>query len=98
MSSGATAGARILCLRIGGNDLLSALRLRRPPGVTLYVTPLGTLIDCLVGLCKPAGYTSSPPPSSNMVKYPKNCNGVAPPCRTICTVCGGAPGYVFLAI
>ena len=33
-----------------------------------------------------------------MVKYPKNRNGVAPPCRTICTVCGGAPGYVFLAI
>ena len=36
--------------------------------------------------------------STDIVKYPKNRNGVAPPFRTICTVCGGAPGYVFLAI
>ena len=53
--------AHILCLRIGGNDLLSQLHLRRPPDVTLYATPLGTLIDCLVGLCKPAGYLLSAP-------------------------------------
>ncbi|WP_298639537.1 HpcH/HpaI aldolase/citrate lyase family protein [uncultured Cardiobacterium sp.] len=53
--------ARILCLRIGGNDLLSQLHLRRPPDATLYASPLGTLIDRLVGLCKPAGYLLSAP-------------------------------------
>ena len=34
----------------------------------------------------------------DIVKHPKNRNSVAPPCRTICTVCSGAPCYVFLAI
>ena len=53
--------AQILCLRIGGNDLLSALHLRRPPDATLYATPLVSLIDRLVGLCKPQGYLLSAP-------------------------------------
>ena len=34
----------------------------------------------------------------DIVKYLKNRNGFAPPCRTACTVCGGVPCYVFLAI
>ena len=43
----------------------------------------------------------------HIAKYPKNRNGVAPPCCTTCTtcttctactVCGGVPCYVFLAI
>ena len=33
-----------------------------------------------------------------IVKYLKNRNGVAPPCRTTYTVCGGAPCYAFLSI
>ena len=52
---------RILCLRIGGNDLLNHLHMRRPPGVTLYHTPLGSLIDRLVGVFKPYGYHLSAP-------------------------------------
>ena len=34
----------------------------------------------------------------HMVKHLKNRNGVASPCRTICTVCGDAPCYAFLSI
>ena len=51
----------ILCLRIGGNDLLNHLHMRRPPGVTLYHTPIGSLIDRLVGIFKPHGYHLSAP-------------------------------------
>src|SRR4030095_9912890 len=32
---------RILCLRIGGNDLLRCLNLRRPKDRTIYDTPIG---------------------------------------------------------
>jgi citrate lyase beta subunit len=39
---------RILSLRIGGNDLLQRLGLRRPRGRTLYATPLGLVITQLV--------------------------------------------------
>ncbi len=35
---------RILSLRIGGNDLLQCLGLRRGPGRTIYETPLGPVI------------------------------------------------------
>ena len=35
---------------------------------------------------------------ADIVKHLKNRNGVAPPCRTTCTVCGGAPCYAFLSI
>ena len=51
----------ILCLRIGGNDLISHLHLRRPRDATLYTTPVGSLIDRLVGIYKPHGYHLSAP-------------------------------------
>jgi citrate lyase beta subunit len=35
---------RVFALRIGGNDLLRVLGMRRPRGVTLYDTPLGALL------------------------------------------------------
>jgi citrate lyase beta subunit len=47
---------RIVALRIGGNDLLRLLGLKRLPGVTIYDTPLGTLIPQLVMAFKPHGY------------------------------------------
>ena len=52
---------KTLCLRIGGNDLLSCLHLRRPKQVTIYQTPVGLLIAQLAGLFIPAGFQLSAP-------------------------------------
>ena len=52
---------RVLALRIGGNDLLACLRLRRPRQATIYATPLGTLIDQLVGCFVPYGFYLTAP-------------------------------------
>jgi len=46
----------ILALRIGGNDLLRLLGLKRRPGISIYQTPLGTLIPQLVMCFRPHGY------------------------------------------
>lgn len=48
-------------LRVGGNDLLSLLRLRRIPGVTLYETPLVKTLAELVTIFAPAGFSLSAP-------------------------------------
>lgn len=53
--------AQILCLRIGGNDLLNHLHMRRPRGASIYETPIGDLINRLVGIFKPHGYHLSAP-------------------------------------
>lgn len=51
----------ILAIRVGGNDLLACLRMRRLPDVTLYESPLGSLIYRLLGVFVPHGfYLSSP--------------------------------------
>ena len=52
---------RILSLRIGGNDLLNLLSLRRERGVLLYDTPLSHVVDRLVTLFKPFGFNLSAP-------------------------------------
>lgn len=52
---------RVLTLRIGGNDLLSLLGMRRPRGKTLYQTPLGQVIARLVTTFKPSGFNLSAP-------------------------------------
>lgn len=52
---------RILCLRIGGNDLLNLLGLRRARGATVYDTPLRGVIADLVCVFHPAGYQLSAP-------------------------------------
>ncbi|WP_372426744.1 HpcH/HpaI aldolase/citrate lyase family protein [Salinarimonas chemoclinalis] len=57
----ATARGRVLALRIGGNDLLACLGLRRMPGETLYEGPLGPLVAQLVGLMIPAGFALTAP-------------------------------------
>ncbi|ADV67802.1 HpcH/HpaI aldolase/citrate lyase family protein [Deinococcus maricopensis] len=49
------------CVRVGGNDLLGLLGMRRTRGVTAYHTPLGPLIDRLVSLFKPWGLNVSAP-------------------------------------
>ncbi|OBX80133.1 HpcH/HpaI aldolase/citrate lyase family protein [Faucicola atlantae] len=52
---------RVLALRIGGNNLLACLRLRRPRQTTIYATPIGTLIDQLVGCFVPYGFYLTAP-------------------------------------
>ncbi|MET3133856.1 citrate lyase beta subunit [Oxalobacteraceae bacterium GrIS 1.11] len=53
--------ARILALRIGGNDLLALLGLRRPGTGTIYQTPLGPVIARLVTTFRPHGFQLSAP-------------------------------------
>lgn len=52
---------RILTLRIGGNDLLNQIGMRRPKHGTIYQTPLGNIICRLVHLFKPHGFHLSAP-------------------------------------
>jgi citrate lyase beta subunit len=52
---------RILALRIGGNDLLSILGIRRPRDRTLYRTPLGHTIAQIVTVFKPFGFQITAP-------------------------------------
>lgn len=52
---------QILCLRIGGNDLLNLLGIRRGRGATVYDTPLRDTIADLVRIFHPAGYHLSAP-------------------------------------
>lgn len=51
----------VLTLRIGGNDLLNTLGLRRPRRGTLYDGPLGQVIGQLVTIFMPAGFTLTAP-------------------------------------
>ena len=51
----------ILALRIGGNDLLHHLGLRRPTHKTLYETPLGFIIYQLITTFKPYGFELTAP-------------------------------------
>ena len=51
----------ILTLRIGGNDLLALLGLRRPRNGTIYRTPLGPLIGRLVTTFRPYGFGLTAP-------------------------------------
>ncbi|MBB6098634.1 citrate lyase beta subunit [Deinobacterium chartae] len=52
---------RILSLRIGGNDLLNLLGLRRVRGRTVYETPLAPVITQLLTAFKPYGFNLSAP-------------------------------------
>lgn len=52
---------RILALRIGGNDLMQSMGLRRSPGRTAYDGPLGTVIAMLVSTFAPWGFPLSAP-------------------------------------
>ena len=52
---------RLLSMRVGGNDLLQLLGLRRPRRGTIYSTPLGPLIAQLVGAFRPHGINLTGP-------------------------------------
>jgi citrate lyase beta subunit len=53
--------SRVLSLRIGGNDLIQHLGLRRPRGRSIYTTPLGPLIAQLVLTFRPHGFNLTGP-------------------------------------
>lgn len=52
---------KIVCLRIGGLDLLNILGIRRAQDRTIYDTPVGYCIRQLVALFRPAGFHLSAP-------------------------------------
>ena len=52
---------QMLCLRIGGNDLLNLMGIRRGRGVTVYDTPLRNVIADLACIFLPVGYHLSAP-------------------------------------
>ena len=52
---------RVLSLRVGGNDLLQLLGLRRPRNRLIYATPLGPLIAQLVTTFRPHGLNLTGP-------------------------------------
>ncbi|TXD98324.1 HpcH/HpaI aldolase/citrate lyase family protein [Psychrobacter frigidicola] len=51
----------MFALRIGGNDLFAALRLRRPKDSIVYDTPIGTLAYQLLGCFVPHGFYLTAP-------------------------------------
>ena len=51
----------IFALRIGGNDLFAALRLRRPKNSSVYNTPIGALMYELLGCFVPHGFYLTAP-------------------------------------
>lgn len=56
-----TLGDQILALRIGGNDLMGCLGLRRNPAATLYSTPMGYVIPMLSGILGSQGFALTAP-------------------------------------
>ncbi|GAB2953380.1 citrate lyase subunit beta [Hafnia psychrotolerans] len=57
----AKAADRVLALRIGGNDLMSVLGLRRSKEYTLYEGPLGYVIKMLVSVFGAQGFALTSP-------------------------------------
>ena len=53
--------SQVLSLRIGGNDLLNILGIRRSRYRTIYETPLGVTISNLVTIFKPYGFNLTAP-------------------------------------
>ena len=51
----------ILCVRIGGNDLLGLLKLKHPKNHTIYDTPLRNVINDIILTFRPAGYKLAAP-------------------------------------
>ncbi len=51
----------VLALRIGGNDLLNLIGIRRPRDRTIYETPVGKAISDLVTLFRPDGFNLTGP-------------------------------------
>lgn len=54
-------GDKVSCLRIGGNDLMNLLGIKRMKGMTTYDTPLRSVIDQLIIVFRPEGFELSAP-------------------------------------
>lgn len=52
---------RIIALRIGGNDLMSAISMRHPRNLTLYDGPMGYVVKMLVSVFAPRGFSLTAP-------------------------------------
>lgn len=52
---------RIIALRIGGNDLMNVVSLRRPRNLTLYDSPMGYVIKMLVSVFAPRDFALTAP-------------------------------------
>ena len=52
---------RVLSIRVGGNDLASALGIRRPSDGTIYESALGPLMAQLVATFKPEEHPTNMP-------------------------------------
>ncbi|MCE9991112.1 HpcH/HpaI aldolase/citrate lyase family protein [Enterobacter asburiae] len=52
---------RIIALRIGGNDLMNVVSLRRPRELTLYDSPMGYVIKMLVSVFGPRDFALTAP-------------------------------------
>ncbi len=52
---------QVQAVRIGGNDLMNVLGVRRAPGRTLYEGPLERIVSMLVGVFRPYGFQLSSP-------------------------------------
>ncbi|MEX3937618.1 HpcH/HpaI aldolase/citrate lyase family protein [Paraburkholderia phymatum] len=57
----ANLNQRIITLRIGGNDLMGCLGLRRNPATTLYNTPMNYVIPMLAGIMGAQGFALTAP-------------------------------------
>ncbi|MDR0281573.1 MAG: HpcH/HpaI aldolase/citrate lyase family protein [Paucimonas sp.] len=57
----ASLARRIIALRIGGNDLMGCLGLRRIPARTLYDTPMAYVIPMLAGVMGAQGFALTAP-------------------------------------
>nr|WP_232452674.1 HpcH/HpaI aldolase/citrate lyase family protein [Burkholderia ubonensis] len=57
----ASLSERIIALRIGGNDLMGCLGLRRNPARTLYDTPMSYVIPMLAGVMGAQGFSLTAP-------------------------------------
>jgi citrate lyase beta subunit len=53
--------SQILSIRIGGNDLLNVIGVRRPKHRTIHETPIGNVISNLISIFKPLGYNLTSP-------------------------------------
>lgn len=58
---GSAVAPRILTLRVGGNDLMRTLGIRRPRDGTIYETVLGPLMAQVVATFRPAGFNLTAP-------------------------------------
>ena len=52
---------RLIALRIGGNDLMNIVSLRRPRNLTLYDSPMGYVIKMLVAIFGPLDFALTAP-------------------------------------